>query len=272
MKTAKSLVVAAILVIPTTYSNAALVAYTDEAAFLSDLAALGSAVHEGFEGSAWDGVRSSISGGFITAPSVSSLGVTWTSNNPTGGVTTSGGPALTGAWGFYALPHGSYDLGNTACTKEIGETPNPDYVVGACGDGFLGSADSGVLYGVGGWIDTNTPFAKLGMFIGEYNPDDLSNQVDFGESGCDVNGENCTIDNAIIGTTSQFFGVIDSGGFSQFEYREMEGTNNDQKKIFADDFYFAGSDIAAIPVPPAAWLFGTGLLGLIGIARRKKGV
>jgi hypothetical protein len=27
---------------------------------------------------------------------------------------------------------------------------------------------------------------------------------------------------------------------------------------------------AAIPVPPAFWLFGSGLLGLIGIARRKK--
>ena len=42
MKTAKRLMVATILVIPTPYSNAALVAYTDQAAFLSDLAALGS--------------------------------------------------------------------------------------------------------------------------------------------------------------------------------------------------------------------------------------
>ena len=29
-------------------------------------------------------------------------------------------------------------------------------------------------------------------------------------------------------------------------------------------------DIATIPVPAAAWLFGSGFLGLIGIARRKK--
>lgn len=28
-------------------------------------------------------------------------------------------------------------------------------------------------------------------------------------------------------------------------------------------------DVAAVPVPPAVWLFGSGLLGLIGIARRK---
>ena len=48
MNTAKRLMVAAILIIPTTYSNAALVAYIDEAAFLIDLAVLGSVVHEGF--------------------------------------------------------------------------------------------------------------------------------------------------------------------------------------------------------------------------------
>ena len=29
-------------------------------------------------------------------------------------------------------------------------------------------------------------------------------------------------------------------------------------------------DLAPIPVPAAAWLFGTGLIGLIGVARRKK--
>jgi len=31
-----------------------------------------------------------------------------------------------------------------------------------------------------------------------------------------------------------------------------------------------GGDVAAVPVPAAVWLFGSGLLGLIGIARRKK--
>ena len=29
-------------------------------------------------------------------------------------------------------------------------------------------------------------------------------------------------------------------------------------------------DVQVVPVPAAVWLFGTGLLGLIGIARRKK--
>jgi hypothetical protein len=29
-------------------------------------------------------------------------------------------------------------------------------------------------------------------------------------------------------------------------------------------------DVSAVPVPATAWLFGSGLIGLVGIARRKK--
>jgi len=40
------------------------------------------------------------------------------------------------------------------------------------------------------------------------------------------------------------------------------------------DAYFdnvtISTDVAAVPVPAAVWLFGSGLLGLIGVARRKK--
>lgn len=34
-------------------------------------------------------------------------------------------------------------------------------------------------------------------------------------------------------------------------------------------FYIETMDVTAVPVPAAAWLFGTGLLGLAGVARRK---
>ena len=37
--------------------------------------------------------------------------------------------------------------------------------------------------------------------------------------------------------------------------------------IFAD---FTPADVSPIPVPAAFWLFGSGLLGLVGMARRKK--
>jgi len=34
------------------------------------------------------------------------------------------------------------------------------------------------------------------------------------------------------------------------------------------EFNFAAA--SPVPIPPAVWLFGSGLLGLVGIARRKK--
>lgn len=34
-------------------------------------------------------------------------------------------------------------------------------------------------------------------------------------------------------------------------------------------FSYAAAVPASVPVPAAAWLFGSGLLGLIGVARRK---
>lgn len=36
------------------------------------------------------------------------------------------------------------------------------------------------------------------------------------------------------------------------------------------DFDWVRFDVAPVPVPAAVWLFGSGLLGLVGIARRKK--
>jgi len=42
-----------------------------------------------------------------------------------------------------------------------------------------------------------------------------------------------------------------------------------QSSFFWDNISIT-ADIAAVPVPAAAWLFGSGLLGLIGVARRKK--
>jgi hypothetical protein len=98
-----------------------------------------------------------------------------------------------------------------------------------------------LIYAIGGWVDTSTPFAKIGLFIGEY-PD---NEVGFGET-CDPPGsENC-YGNSTIGTASRFFGVIDPAGFERFEYREMEGKleidGADIKYIFSDDFYFVLDD------------------------------
>jgi hypothetical protein len=47
----------------------------------------------------------------------------------------------------------------------------------------------------------------------------------------------------------------------------LESSTTNTGAIFLDD---ASLTVAAVPVPAAIWLFGTGLLGLLGIARRKR--
>lgn len=210
------------------------VVYLDEAAFLDAIAALGrTAYHEGFETeSVWGGVRSTIAGGQFTAPSISHQGMRWSANNLSSEITTGEGPARNGTWGFYALPHGSYTEPDPGA-----DCLNP----GECGDGWRAASLSTPLIAIGGWIETNTPFAKLGLFLGHYP----ENPVDFGET-CDPPGsENCS-PNDVVTTTHQFWGVIDESGFSGFEFRELEGKleidGGDLKFIFADDFWFAFRD------------------------------
>jgi len=82
-------------------------AYTDEALFLADMAASGWCVDvESVESdAAWGAARTP-----ATLPSVTNLGLTWLPNNGSSGLSTSGGSARTGVWGFFEYPHG--DFGN----------------------------------------------------------------------------------------------------------------------------------------------------------------
>jgi len=198
-----------------------LATYLDEAAFLADLTALGfDATVESFEEDAiWGTVRSTISGGSFTAPAITGMGVRWTSNNDTSEITTGNGPARSGSWGFYCLPHGNFATG-----------VNCD-LPGVCGDGFRGTT-AVTLYGVGGWIS-----GTFGSTI-EITLDGVR-IVDFGND-------------AGVGAAHKFFGVIDPGGFHSYEFQELEGKAEDQKFIFADDFTFgtpAGITLTALRGP-----------------------
>jgi hypothetical protein len=60
-----------------------------------------------------------------------------------------------------------------------------------------------------------------------------------------------------------FFGFTDIGAsISSITYNTVSG--NDPVGI--DDMRFG----TVVPIPAAVWLFASGLLGMIGIARRKK--
>ncbi len=51
----------------------------------------------------------------------------------------------------------------------------------------------------------------------------------------------------------------------------VDGSLTTGNEYLNDNFAWAvhNGDVAAIPVPAAVWLFGSGLLGLIGVARNK---
>jgi len=66
---------------------------------------------------------------------------------------------------------------------------------------------------------------------------------------------------------------------------EMNGNSGDQSQTLSttlsfsvfmeqgdviDMFAEGGPEVSAIPIPAAAWLFGSGLIGLVGISRRKR--
>ncbi len=57
----------------------------------------------------------------------------------------------------------------------------------------------------------------------------------------------------------------------------FDGTNLNIAGVFNDPYYDGytynydiSATVSSVPVPAAAWLFGSGLLGLVGIAKRKK--
>jgi hypothetical protein len=68
-------------------------------------------------------------------------------------------------------------------------------------------------------------------------------------------------DSHVSGETEEdnFFGVINEGGISAIRI------SNETSGIEADHLQYG----SIVPIPAALWLFGSGLLGLVGMARRK---
>ena len=219
-----TLLVAAILLWIAGTAPAEVTKYTDEDTYRTALAAGGySAFEEGFENDAvWGSVRSSVLG-TNSAPNISSMGITWASNHTaTNDITTGSGAAKTGNWGIFDPDHG-FATGTVAqCDVDM---PPPECFFH---DGISGTGETGTstLHGVGGWIRTNTPFARINIIL------DGVNTVEF--------------ENIQLNTTFLFFGLIDTNGFNSFEVRETEGTIGDEKFIFADDFIF-GKSMGATP-------------------------
>jgi hypothetical protein len=183
-----------------------------ESAFLAKAAEFGYArFEEGFEDDiAWGNARYP-----NTAPSVSSQGIEWRSNHPdppaSNEITTGPGPARTGLWGFFDPEHGYATGTPSECDVDV---PPPHCLFH---DGFTGTRDpeGGVLHGVGGYL-TGIFGANVAIAL---------------DGGAPIGGGKIT-------SGHQFFGVIDTrpAGFTQFEFRELDGKVGQALFIFGDDF------------------------------------
>ena len=254
MRAIRPLLIAGMLAVTAINADAATDIYTDElyptlggeAAYKAALTAGGYGIlPEDFEDNVvWADSRSSISSPGSGTPQVNSQGILWTSNFDTNNIVTSDN-GLGGSFGFYSSPPGDPDVVIDTTVCEV-----PDPIPDQCflHDGFVGTSDgAGTLYGVGAWINGSTSTgAEVTLFLDGV-------EVGFGGNG-------------IINSWT-FLGVIDTAGFNSFEFRELNGKGLEVLTIRADD---ASLGVSAVPVPAALWLFGSGLLGLIGMVKRKK--
>ncbi len=164
---------------------------------------------ESFEGPAWDIARSPVS-----QPSVTNLGIRWTSNFPDtpqfNPITTGSGPARTGNYGVFDPRHG-FATG-TVGTCDVDNPPE------TClhHDGFSGEVVAGAqpLVGISGYLSGS-----------------------HGANAAIVIDDTVLYPGGVV-VGYQFFGVIDTRptGFTKFKFEEQDGKIGQSLFIFGDDF------------------------------------
>ena len=130
-----------------------------------------------------------------------------------------------------------------------------------------------------GTITTSNIDFDLG---GSFNIESFALWNDFQNVGQNINAFNLWADdnagfatpvllgsfNAIVSDEPLNFGQIFNFGVTDASHVRMEILSN-YGSTFVTGFSEAAFGITAVPVPAAVWLFGSGLLGLVAVARRK---
>ena len=138
---------------------------------------------------------------------------------------------------------------------------------GTLGHSMFGDGSSGITFTFSAAVLGNLP-THAGIV---WTDGAIRNQVTFeawdaaNNSLGTVVGNNIGDDSFYGGTAEdRFFSVVNTGGISKIRIwnSEMSGGGSG---IEVDHLQYG----SAVPVPAAAWLLGSGLLGLVGVARRK---
>jgi len=106
-------------------------------------------------------------------------------------------------------------------------------------------------------------FTAVGGFFGDISDPLIAITIDiYGLTGL-LDSRELMSASMKVDTPSNFFGwIVDGDEITNLSY-ELHGNYEG-----IDDFVFGVA--SPVPIPSAVWLFGSGLIGLIGFARRKK--
>ena len=98
-----------------------------------------------------------------------------------------------------------------------------------------------------------------------------ADEVDFSFDGASWTATNEAGNSLDLGDSANFMIAADSGSgyVAGTALPPPLGPNSWLIGFGSEDPQLAAVDLNAIPVPAAVWLFGSGLLGLVGVARRK---
>lgn len=114
-------------------------------------------------------------------------------------------------------------------------------------------------------IDLAPGWTAIGMDVGE-----LFSGVSYGTFTLRDAGNNIidthTMEVGYFGPSPSFFGLINNADIVSLQFDIFNGSN----EFETIDNVMLANATSAVPVPAAVWLFGSGLIGLAGVAGRKK--
>jgi len=160
--------------------------------------------------------------------------------------------------------------------------------VAYAGSPFSDYSVSGFMYGdlttttfevLGGTIDLigTGPDSVMTITSGLFSQDGTGFFYDYGQGpfdiGVPVENPGYTLDvTGFGGTLGDTFGnIVVNSSFDAEGFGLADASSSDHSMSY---FFWSGTVQeglpTVVPIPAAAWLFGSGLLGLIGVARRKK--